>query len=199
MKMFTPGVLKAISVFTVVIAVFAMAIAAFAIVSANPADTLAAGTSGVDSSVDRVHAKLIDRVVAFIDNMAITLGEFEKKYEDAKKQTPGVTKTEVIDGMINRKLLLEAAKDSHISGVDDDDTIKQYINLKIRSYVMLKNEDIDNYYNENKADFEGQPIVSVRSTIEKYLTEDRVNKNLKALLKELRENSYIRIQLEEQR
>ncbi|MBF0564543.1 MAG: hypothetical protein HQK89_04815 [Nitrospirae bacterium] len=196
MKMLTH---KAIAVLTKSIMAFAMAIAAFAIVYAGSTDTQAAGPNGVDSSVDSVHAGLLDRVVAFIDNMAITLGEFEKEYEEAKKQTPGVTKTDVINGIINRKLLLEAAKESHISGVDDDDTLKQYINLKIRSYVMIKNEDIENYYNQNKADFEGQPIVSVRGKIEKYLTEEQVNKNLNAQLKELRENSYIRIQLDEQR
>ncbi|MBF0556397.1 MAG: hypothetical protein HQK96_17910 [Nitrospirae bacterium] len=149
----------------------------------------------VEAAGKEVNFVLLNRVTAFIDNVAIPLSEFEESFDVAKKQTPGITKQEVIEGMINRKLLIRAAKEAHITGVSDDDTIKEFINLKIRSYVLIKNEDIESYYNANRAGFEGRQIMDVKDEIEKYLTEEQVNKNLKALLKELHENSYIKIQL----
>jgi hypothetical protein len=141
-------------------------------------------------------AELIDRVCAFVDNDAITLGEFLKNYEETRARIPDITKEEVLNTMINRILLRRAALAMKIAGTDEDRIIAEYIDLKVRSYVIIKEEAIEHFYNENKGDFAGAGIADVRADIEKLLTEKEVNARLISLLAELRKQAYVKIQPE---
>lgn len=53
-----------------------------------------------------------DRVVAFVDDNAITLSELEVMYSVTKKITPDTSKEDVLNTMVNRLLLLREAKKS---------------------------------------------------------------------------------------
>ncbi|MBF0318601.1 MAG: hypothetical protein HQL01_02180, partial [Nitrospirae bacterium] len=108
-------------------------------------------------------AGLIDRVCAFVDNDAITLGEFQEVYTQTKAKVPSITKEEVLTTMINRILLKRAALAMKISGTDEDQIIAEYIDLKVRSYVIIKEEEIEGFYNENKKEFAGAGIGDVRA------------------------------------
>lgn len=143
-----------------------------------------------------LRAELIDRVCAFVDNDAITLSEFTKSYNETKARIPGVTKEDVLNTMINRILLKRAALSMKIAGTDEDRIITEYIELKVRSYVLIREEDIESYYNNNRNEFAGADIADVRADIEKFLTEQKVNSRLTALLSELRKQAYVKIQAE---
>lgn len=85
--------------------------------------------------------------------------------------------------MINRVLLLKKAKELFIEGKDEE-LINNYIDLKIKSTIVISESEIRQYYEQNKTQFKDIPYASVRNEIEKYLFEKELNKkNLKIILK----------------
>lgn len=140
-------------------------------------------------------AAIRDRVVAFVDNRAITLSEFEEQYKKTKEAVPDVTEEEVANTMINRILLLREAKKYRIEAPTEDGVIKEYIDLKVRAFITVGENEIEAFFKQNVHQFEGRDYDQVRGEIEKYLTEKELNERLKSMLKELRINAYIKIQL----
>jgi hypothetical protein len=137
-----------------------------------------------------------DRVVAFVDNIAITLSEFEEEYSKSLKATPGATKEEVLNAMVNRVLLLREAKKIKLEEPTDDALLREYIDLKLRTFVKIKEKDVLDFYKNHNEDFQGKELDIVREEIENYLLEAELNHLLKAHIEELRKKAYIRIQLE---
>jgi hypothetical protein len=140
-------------------------------------------------------ADIKDRVVAFVDDNAITLSELEAKYEETLKVTPAITKEEVLNTMINRLLLLDEARKMRLEAPTEDALLKEYIDLKIRSFIRIKEEEVADFYKKHLNEFQGKELDDVRDDIEKYLTEKEVNELLKAHISELREKSCVRMQL----
>ena len=140
-------------------------------------------------------AMIKDHVVAFIDNTAITLSEFEEAYSKAVKLTPHVTKEEVLNAMINRVLLLREAKKIRLTERSDDELLKEYIELKLRTFIKVKEQDVLDYYKTHSKDFQDKTLEDVREEIENYLAEAELNRLLKKHIEELRKKAYIGIQL----
>jgi hypothetical protein len=140
-------------------------------------------------------ADIKDRVVAFVDDNAITLSELEAKYEETLKVTPAITKEEVLNTMINRLLLLDEARKMRLEAPTEDALLKEYIDLKIRSFIRIKEEEITDFYKKHISEFNGKELDDVREDIEKYLTEKEVNERLKSHISELRDKYCLRMQL----
>jgi hypothetical protein len=138
---------------------------------------------------------LIDRVVAFVDDQAITLSEFRQQYKNTIKLTPDISEEDVLNTMINRRLLLRDARRNRIESPSEEEIMRDYIDLKIRAFINVSEAEIDGFYRKNINEFSGKNYEDVREEIEKYLTEKDLNERLKELLKELRKNAYIKIQL----
>jgi parvulin-like peptidyl-prolyl isomerase len=145
----------------------------------------------------QVYGKLIDRVAAFVDDHAITLSELNEMYGRTRKVSPDITRKEVLDTMINRVLILREAKRLKLEAANDDELFNEYVELKVRSYVRITDEQVNEYYRENIARFQGVPFESVREKIEEYLTEREVNRTLKRQIDELKKKVYIKINVEE--
>jgi hypothetical protein len=79
----------------------------------------------------------------------------------------------------------------------EDELLKEYIDLKIRAFIRIKEEELVDFYNKNNSKFEGKELEVVRDYIENYLVEHGVNQRLKVHINELREKSCIKIQLNE--
>lgn len=141
------------------------------------------------------HAEIIDRVVAFVDEEAITLSELEETYENIKKVDASITREEVLKTMINRILLLREAKKLRIEAPTEDDLLHEYIDLKVRTFIKVKEEDIGDFYNRNRAEFKGMEFDAVRDKIESYLLEKEVNLRLKRHIEDLRSKAHIKAQL----
>jgi hypothetical protein len=141
-------------------------------------------------------ASIKDRVVAFVDNTAITLSEFEEEYSKAQKTTPGIMKEEVLNAIVNRVLLLREAKRIRLEETSDDELLKGYIDLKLRTFIKIKEKDVLDFYQKNIDNFKGKEFDTVREEIENYLVEAELNRLLKIHIEELRKKAYIRIQLE---
>lgn len=136
--------------------------------------------------------EVIDRVIAYVDSYAITLKEFESVAIKMKEKIPQIKNEEILNTMINRVLLLKKAKELFIEGKDEE-LINNYIDIKIKSTIIIPENEIREYYDQNKAQFKNIPYTSVRNEIEKYLFEKELNKKLKEHIEELKENSDIKI------
>lgn len=143
------------------------------------------------------NAGLIDRVVAYIDDRAITLSELDETFEKTKKAQPDISRREVLDTMINRMLLLNEAKRLRFEGGSDEEFLNEYVELKVKAFIRLREEDIEDYYKKNIEEFKEAPYESVRDKIEQYLTEREINSLLKKQIAALRVKAYIKILMRE--
>ncbi len=141
------------------------------------------------------HAEIHDRVVAFVDNQAITLSEFTLQYERTRKVSPAVTREEVITTMINRLLLLREARKYRIEALSPEEIVREYIDLKIRAFIRVPESEIEAFYGTNIARFAGKDFDQVRDEIERYLMEKDLNVRLRETIAGLRKGAYIRVQL----
>ena len=142
-------------------------------------------------------AEIFDRVVAFVNNQAITLSEFQQQYRSTLKKVPDATEKDVINTMINRILLLDEARKYRIVAPTEDEMVEQYIDLKVRAFITVGEQEMESFYKNNRSRFAGKKYEDVRDEIEKYLTEKQVNEMLKKTLADLREKAYVKIQLKE--
>jgi len=140
-------------------------------------------------------AGINDRVVAFVDVQAITFSELETKFSESRKVKADITKEEVLTTMINRVLLLREAKKIRLEAPSEEELLKEYIDMKIRALIRVKEEEIHDYYSEHIENFEGKELEDVRDDIEKYLIERDLNERLKSNINELKEKTCVRIQL----
>jgi hypothetical protein len=140
-------------------------------------------------------AAIHDRVVAFVDNQAITLSEFEEQYAGTLKLSPEITREEVLNTMINRILLLKEARKYRIEAPTKEEVLNEYINLKVRAFIRVSDAATEAFYKENTAQFAGRDYETVRGEIENYLTEKMLNERLKEILRDFRKSSYIRVQM----
>jgi hypothetical protein len=145
------------------------------------------------------HAAISDRVIAFVDDHAITLSELTEQYQNTIKVSPGITIGEVLNTMINKVLIVREARKYRIEAPSVEQIMREYIDLKIRAYIRVGEADIEQFYRDNKANFPGRDYEDVREEIEKYLSERELNERLKEVLRELRTRAYIRIYLDKDR
>ena len=141
-------------------------------------------------------AALSDRVIAFVDDHAITLSELEESYKAASALSGSITREEVLNTMINRVILLKEAKKYRIEAPTIDEVLKEYIDLKIRAFIRVNDADIEKFYNANILNFQGKSYEDVRDEIDMFLTEKLLNERLKESLNELRKKAYIRMYLD---
>jgi hypothetical protein len=134
-----------------------------------------------------------DRVVAYIDNTAITLSDLEEKYAETVKVLPDTTKEEVLTTMINRILLVKEANRIKMEAPSEEELLDEYIDLKLRTFIRIRDEDLLGYYSKHTEVFEGKEFDAVREEIENYLVESELNNRLKLHISELREKSCIGI------
>ncbi|RJQ41614.1 MAG: hypothetical protein C4550_01260 [Nitrospiraceae bacterium] len=143
-----------------------------------------------------VFAEVIDRVVAFVDDKAITLSDLEDNYKAAIKLRPDIKKEEVLNTKINRMLLLREAKKLRIEGANPDEIIKEYIELKLRTFIKITEDDLREFYDKNRKEFGKADFDDSREKIEVYLVEKEVNIRLKKHIEDLRSKAYIKIHLD---
>lgn len=142
-------------------------------------------------------AGIKDRVVAFVDNTAITLSELEMKYAATVKVIPNISRNEILDTMVNRLLLLREAKNIRLEAPSEDELLREYIDLRIKTLISIKEEELTDFYKKHIDDFQGKDFDTVREKIESYLIEKELNQRLKSHINELREKACIKIQLNE--
>ena len=147
-----------------------------------------------------VYAEVLDRVVAIVDDEAVMLSELNEAYQKALSSKTGATQEEVLNGLINRVLLLKQAKKfSHSiqtrNDYDENTLIKEYIEKQLKTFIRIPFEEIEQFYEKNKEKFGSKDFYDVRDEIEELLIEKELNKRLIKHMEELRNNAYLKIQL----
>jgi ribosomal protein S13 len=100
--------------------------------------------------------------------------------------------------MINRILLIREARKIRLKSEREDELLKEYVELKIRSFIRINDEDVRNFYNAHASDFPEKDIDELREDIENYLIERELNKRLKEHIDSLRNNACVKVQLIQQ-
>ena len=140
-------------------------------------------------------AAIRDRVAAYVDNIAITLSDLEVRYEETARVSPNITREEVLNTMINRTLMLRQARKMRLEALSEDQLLKEYIDLKVKAFIRIKDEEVKEFYNKHIGDFQGKEFEVVRDEIENYLIENELNQRLKTHIGDLRENACVQMQL----
>jgi hypothetical protein len=143
----------------------------------------------------QAETELVDRVVAFVDNNAITLSALRETYEKTKKAQPGITMAEVLQTMVNRLLLLNDARRLKFEAKTDEEMMDLYIEMKVKAFVQVKESAMEEYYRQHEQELKDAPYESVRDKIEEVLTEKETNRLLKQHIEELRKKAYVKIEL----
>jgi hypothetical protein len=137
--------------------------------------------------------EVVDKVVAFINDYSITFRELEDSYKRASATKPDISKEEVLHTMINRQILLNEAKRLRFQAEDDDDILKEYIDLKITAFVKVSEDEIQRFYEENREDLGAVEFDAVHDSIEEYLREREINIRIKKHIEELRAKVHIKV------
>jgi hypothetical protein len=143
-------------------------------------------------------SEIKDRVAAYVDNEAITVSELEITFADTLHALPSITRMEVLQTMINKIILIREAKHIRLDAPNEDELLNEYIDLKLRAFIRIKEKKLSAFYEENSSDFQGKDFDDVREEIESYLIEKELNENLKEHINNLRREACIEIRLDEQ-
>jgi hypothetical protein len=136
-------------------------------------------------------AVVIDRVIAYVDDRAITYSELRTRYELIKRTRPDMTERQTLDSMINALLMLQKAKKMRFEAPTEDELIREYMEVSIKSRVYVGEDKIREYYDKNRKEFMGREFEAVRPEIERYLVEVETNRRLQDHIKELRAGANI--------
>jgi len=133
----------------------------------------------------------IDRVVAFVDDIAITHRELERQYAKDISRFPSRNRNETLEAMINTALMLKDARRLHLWADNDTDLLQKYLDLKIRAIVYVSDRDVAEYYKENRGAFGGRVLEEAKPEIRHFLEELHFNRALKEHIAGLRVSAII--------
>ncbi len=149
-----------------------------------------------------VHAEVVERIVAVVNDDVILLSEFKEALRRAEETGKKVKESEIIDGMINNLLLLEQGKkfsidrhDKAFESMDQGKIINNYIEKRIKALIYVPFRDIETYYYNNIERYDDREFYDVKSEIEEYLLNRALKIKIREHINELKEKARIRIQI----
>lgn len=135
----------------------------------------------------------IDKVVAYIDNTAITKRELDERHAQNLAVLPDSPRSQTLEAMINTTLMLIEARKMRLSAANDTELLNKYLDLKVRSMVLITDNEITEYFRNNRERFDKKSLREVKEVIHLYLKEARYNQLLKDHINELRQTAAIKI------
>lgn len=137
-------------------------------------------------------ASYIDRVVAYVNNTAITLSEFKEQ----RTRTPlSVDNASLLNLMINNTLIVLEAHKMRLEASSTEELISIYLDLKIRKSIDIKDSQVEEFFKEQREHFKNTDLQTVQKDISQYLAEKELNELLKKHLEELKANADIKVLL----
>ncbi len=134
-----------------------------------------------------------DSVAAYVDDHAITMSEVADQLSRTREAIPDVSRSDVLSTIINRVLLVREAKKYRIEAPSEDQMVKEYIDLKVRAFIRVREERIEEFYRQNADRFGRQELEEARDEIEQFIIEQELNERLREMIAELRRNAYIMV------
>jgi len=151
----------------------------------------------------QVHAEVLERVVAIVDDEAILLSEFRDALQKTITTNPEKREIDLLNEMIDKRLLLKEARrlisrERADELQDEERLVTEYINIRIKPFVRIPLTEMEYYYMKNKGSFAGRDFYEVKDEIESLLMDEAVRQRLNEHIMELRKKAYIRLQLYEE-
>jgi len=140
-------------------------------------------------------AVVIDHVVAFVDNLAITQSDLDALHAERLGADPGQQMGASLDELIERTLIIAAARALGLDAPTDDALAAEYVDLKIKSGILVLDSDVRAYYRSHKAEFGDSPFDEVRDAARERLLASLQAEQLKRHIGTLRERSRIRVRM----
>jgi hypothetical protein len=141
--------------------------------------------------------------VAVVNKEVILYSELQAAVTKAKAAGEEKSEIEILEERINRTLLLEQAMKFRVEmeTYNQDDTearnmIDDYINRRIKAFIHVPFEEIENYYMSHKDEFSGRDVYEAWDAIENRLRIDRLTLKLDEHISMLRKEAYIKVQLD---
>jgi hypothetical protein len=147
-------------------------------------------------TINWVWAELVDKIIASVDDTAITHRELENTREEFLSSGIRISPERTLDIMIDRLLMLREAKKLRFEGDTEDKLILEYVNLKIKAFISVRKVTIRNYYDSHKDDFRGISFEDARKDIRSMLVNRITNTRLRQHLDNLKKESDIKIYLQ---
>lgn len=135
----------------------------------------------------------IDRVVAFIDDTAITKRELDNQHSRDRRISPSITREQTLEAMINTALMLREASKLRLSARDDAQLLNKYLDLKIRAVILVSDKDVAVYFNNNRARLGNKSFRDIKGDIRILLEELKYNQILSEHINTLRTKARIKI------
>jgi hypothetical protein len=144
-------------------------------------------------------AEVLDRIVAVVNNEVILLSDLEREMASSGLPVQELTPSDVLDGMINRRVLFGEAVKFRMKNVaaDEQSVVDLYIERRIRSLIHISLRESEAYYLSNRDTYGERDFYDVKDEIESMLEKKELETRLKRHIEELRRTAYIRIQLDE--
>ena len=146
-------------------------------------------------------ARSVDRVVAYVDDMAITQRTLEARYSAALKEKgtdkDKFTRFEALSEIIDKALLLREARKIKLTATSEDELVQKYIEFKVKALIIIREEEIKEYYDKNQVLFKKSKYSEARDRIKRYLENEEKMRRLKHHMASLRQKATIRILVEE--
>lgn len=138
-------------------------------------------------------ARDVDRIIAYVNETAITERELEAQHKKDIALYPSRAPEQTLEAMINTSLMLQDARKLRLVAENDAELLKKYLELKIRTAVLVSEKEITAFFRENRERFGNRSLRELRSEIRTYLEESRYNIVLKEHIAALREAALIKI------
>ena len=153
--------------------------------------------------INSAHAEVLERIVVIVNDEIILLSEFNETFQAARESDSTLSGETVLNEMINTMVLLIEAKKYRIgsspalpqNALNKESVISEYINRRIKAFIHIPHEDIENYYKGNRELFADKELYDVRDGIEDHLLQKELDGKLLEYIQELRRKAYIRVQL----
>jgi hypothetical protein len=156
--------------------------------------------------IDSSYAEVLERIVAIVNDDVILYSDLKEARSSAEESGRDLSDKILIEEMIERMLLLneaenfwiEASRGTHKSKEEEDAIIKEYIDRRVKAFIYIPHNNIEDYFTDNAELFPGKDVYDVRDEIESRMISEELSIQLREHIEELRKNAYVRIQLEPQ-
>jgi hypothetical protein len=148
------------------------------------------------------HAGLLERVVAVVNDDVILHTELQEAVRISEASGDRGAEQEILEKMIERKLVLEQAKVFRLAHDTYDEEEREaqklidgYVESRIKPFIHVSFEEIENYHAARGEDFGGRNVYESWDDIENILRNEKLEAKLEEHVAALKKNAYIRRQL----
>ncbi|HON77206.1 MAG TPA: hypothetical protein PK544_01830 [Spirochaetota bacterium] len=117
------------------------------------------------------------------------------------RRIPTLNKQIFLQEIVNQKLIYEKADNEGFLGKSELQTlvnisretavVQYYVRTKFDKDIAVSDQEVEAFYNENRARFKAQPVEAAEKSIRQYLSANKLRRKMAKFVSELRESAQI--------